>query len=39
MVPGIAQGEPIDIDQVTYRIAEPPQPDESGWLLLQLEVA
>ena len=31
MVPGI--------DQVTYRIAEPPQPDESGWLLLQLEVA
>ena len=39
MVPGIAQGEPIEIDQVNYRIAEPPQPDESGWLLLQLEVA
>ncbi len=39
MVPGVAQGEPIEIDQVAYRIAEPPQPDESGWLLLQLEVA
>lgn len=36
-VPGIVQGSSIVIDQVPYAIAEPPQPDESGWLLLSLE--
>lgn len=35
-VPGICQGAILEIDGVAWRVAEPVQPDESGWATLSL---
>lgn len=34
--PGIAQGDELVIDGARYEVAEPVQPDVSGWVALQL---
>lgn len=38
-VPGIAQRAVLVIDGQGYAVAEPPEPDDSGWLVLQLQEA
>lgn len=38
-VPGIGHRAALVIDGLRYEVSEPPEPDDSGWLVLQLQEA